>query len=202
MSTKGLSGIEALRKGLHEHAEEMKQKADATMAEVIETEKQKAADLEAADIMRRRLEQEADDKLEKLDHVARQRGYIAFGVRPEEPSQPEPEPQAPAQPAPVAQDNDSNDAGNPPTAPLSPVPPADDNPSPRGWRRLDPRDWSRCGRILAIVLAALFAWVAYKVGLPADDPSLQSVVTVLWTGGWGLIGGAIGGVLGSSFDQE
>lgn len=194
MSTEGLKGIDALRKGLHEHAREVKAKAQETLDEINETNRQKAADLEAADIMRRRLEQEADDRLEELDHVAGQRAYIAFGVRSDEPDVPaEPEPPAPAptpepepDPAPNDDNADNGDHTRVDTPPVQASAAATANGgntvvvvshfNPRHWRG-GVRFFSFVGAIVGLILS--LNWYPFSTGGVQHDVS-----ETFWVIGW------------------
>lgn len=204
MSTEGLKGIDALRKGLHEHAREVKAKAQETLDEINETNRQKAADLEAADIMRRRLEQEADDRLEELDHVAGQRAYIAFGVRSDESDAPtDPEPPAPV-PTPEPEPDPAADNGNADNGDHTRVdtPPVQsevrrNNGNPRNWRGLA---WLLA--LLGAVIGLIVARVTYEPMWQNVHGGWHSLLVTLWFVALIAAGFFTGGAIGASHEER
>ena len=199
MSTEGLKGIDALRRGLLEHAQEVKTKAAETLEEINEVNRQKEADLEAVAIMRRRFEQEATDKLERLDHVAGQRAYIAFGTRSDEPAaSAEPEPPAPA-PTPEPEPTPEPDHGNGDNGDHTRVDTPSVRPEPQQRRNNgDPRNWRGLAWLLALigaVIGAIVANVTYEsLWQNVHNDGWHALVVTLWfvaliaagflTGGW------------------
>lgn len=203
MSTEGLKGIDALRRALHQTADDVRTTAARTVREADEVDAEKrriaeqaAADAEDAAIAARRLEQESldaqsaqDEKLRDIDHRAGQQTYILTGERPDVPAAEAPEPPLLTHQEPPAE---------PPAAPVTPQPQPPAHPV-RDWLNHRPWWWW----LVAILAAALMLAVVYPYWptWPArgiTSASLRAVVVlvaVLWAVIHAAVGFTVGGLI-------
>lgn len=97
MTTENINGKNAARKAAKVVADNAKNRAAKVANEAAEVERQKAEDLENAEILKRILEQEAKDRMSSIGHEVAQLNYVLNGA-------PAPEPAPVVEPEPVVEE--------------------------------------------------------------------------------------------------
>ncbi len=211
MTTENIEGKKDVRDAVKVVADSTKRRAVEVTDEASEINRQKAEDLENAEIAKRALEQESNDRLANIGHEIAQLNFVLNGTTPVEPTTSSPTPVAEpviVTPTPVV--DDEPDQPTPVAEPVivTPTPVVDDEPDQptRIQRVIDIRHWSMlqwllafAGLIIALVLFSQWpTWASRNI----DNGAGELAVNLFWFIGHAGLGFFGGGAIGTKIDER